>query len=420
MSIFDWLQNRWKAKSAAYTYVHLETDHTDIDPQVAAALKPHKAGEHYFRLWLVGMSLANDREWFTAWQPAVYTLLRFRFGDQEETITHVAGPSQLGEKGFDNATRSVLLNYATTALVPFNGGAVELEAGLLAVPGKNDVQALLGTLTEFSKLLVVPELSSALNITTALANGFGNLVGATNETPTLRLHQTFAAGAGGGANTLRPGYFVVLDLPADSPDAKRLWVKQDRLCIGDSLAAAKALTGHHYMLFRIESAAERDDWESLSAIRDPFEEAIQLLGQSGYERDADKRAVLVDEADRRLGAAKLAAIRAKELTKLVGRNQVVQALQSGFDAAKKQLALGAVPRKADAPMASAFSRRISVAEAAALGVATEETVLGLPPLDRSVQREARQRGERARIGRVGQRFERGERLRGFRFAKLAA
>jgi hypothetical protein len=387
MNIFDWLKNRWQAKSAAYTYVQFGTNRTDLSEAVAATLKPHKAGENYFRLWLVGMSLADDRKWFTAWQPAVYTLLRFRFGDQEETITHVGGPSQLSESGFKEPAPGVLKNYATTALLPFNGGTVELEAGLLAMPGKNDVTALLGTLSEFSKLLAVPELSTALNVTDALASGFSHLVGAGDTKPALRLHETFTT-TEGGSNILRPGYFAIVDYPADSAESGRLYVKQDRLCIGDSIEQAKVLKGRNYMLFRIESAAERDDWESLSAIRLPFAEAIDLLGQSSFERDPDKRAVLIEEAERRLGASKLAAVRAKELTKLAGRNQVLMALQKGYEDTKAQLSHGAIPKGERISLATAIEMAISATEAARFGLATEESVLGVAASIATLERKS--------------------------------
>jgi hypothetical protein len=379
MTILDWLAERWKSPSTRYTYIHFNADQIIGAP----ATEPARivSGEHYYRLWLVGMSLENDRQWFSDWQPAVYSVVRFRFGDRDEIVTHITGPTLLGEQRFAQTTRRVLLNYALTPLVPFNGGDVEIEAGLLAVPGKNDVEALLQTLGDFSKLLVVPEVSTALNVTNALAAGLANLVGATEARPELRFHQTFSGGAGAGANRLRPGYFAVIGAADGTLPSSQLVVRDDVLCSGPSRESAKPLSGYQYLLFRIESSAERDDWDSLASIRTPYEQSLEFLTDSTYERNPEKRQNLLTEADRRIAAAKLAALRARELTRLVGRNQVLDAIQRGYENAKSKLGVGfgtleSIQEKE--AFATAMRRRIGVTQARALGLTAERDVFPRP------------------------------------------
>jgi hypothetical protein len=317
-----------------------------------------EAGKHYFRLWLVEMFLKHDRDWFKSWHPAVHSAVTFRFGDKEEVITHVAGQSRLRDVGEDNLDKVVSVNHPLTSLVPFNGGTVELDAGLLAMQGKDDLKGFIKVLGDFSSLLVVPQLSAALAVAGPLANGISELVGATDGRLVLGLSDTWTGQAGGG-NRLREKYFVVILAEDASIDEKKLWVVNDRLRYGASAQASKQLTGFNYMLFRIERQNEFDAWDSLTPIREPYEQALLLL-QTGN----------ADQAETLIKQAKLAAFKAKELTRDVDRRRVVDMLQKKYDEAKEVLiGGGAFEVEKDLSLASAMSSSsvLSVDEAADRG-----------------------------------------------------
>src|SRR5436309_2835760 len=130
MGLVNWFKDRWEREAKRYKYVNLDPKQVQLSGGRTADSEPLVAGNHYFRLWLVGMSLKNDREWFKAWQPAVYSSITFTFGDKTETLTHVAGQSRLKDVGTQSLDKVISLNYPLTALVPFNGGTIELDAGL--------------------------------------------------------------------------------------------------------------------------------------------------------------------------------------------------------------------------------------------------------------------------------------------------
>lgn len=138
----------------------------------------------------------------------------------------------------------VNVNHQLTSLLPFNGGTVELAAGLLAMQGSDALGRFIKVLGDFSSLLVVPQLSAALAVATPLANGITELVGATNAELVLGLHDTWTAQTG-GANLLREKYFAVILAQDHEIDEKMLWVENDRLKYGDSLQTSKMLTGYH-------------------------------------------------------------------------------------------------------------------------------------------------------------------------------
>lgn len=329
MGVLDWFKSRFKEEAKKYIYTEIDPKHVKFNNNHEINPDSLKAGNHYFRLWLVEMFLKNDRDWFKSWYPAVHSAVRFTFGDKDELITHVAGPTRLKDIGPDNLDKVVSVNHQLTSLVPFNGGEVEIDAGLLAMQGKDDLKGFLKVLGDFSSLLVVPQLSAALAVATPLANGVSELVGSTNGKLVLGLHDTWTAGEGGD-NLLREKYFAVILAEENQIKKDKLWVENDRLKLGDSQSSSKFLTGFNYMLFRIERQNEFDSWDSLTSIKQPFDQALLML-KAGNK----------DEAAALIKQAKLAAYNAKELTRDIDSRRIIDIIQKRFDTAKEFLGSGA-------------------------------------------------------------------------------
>lgn len=371
MSLLGWFQSLWKKESGKYKYVSIDAAHVLSDDEGTPADESFTAGNHYFRLWLVEMFLKNDREWFTSWHPAVHAAINFRFGDSDELVTRVAGQTLLPSLDTQNLNRVVGLNYQMTPLVPFNGGVIELSAGLLAIAGKNEVKSFLKVLGDFSNLLMVPQLSTALAIATPLANGLAELVGATENKLTLGLHQTWTGGSGGAAQ-LRAGYFAVILADDNQLEDRKLWVEKGRLKYGDTLAAARPLSGYHYMLFRLERRSERDDWDSLTAIQEPYDKAIEML-----------RVGNAVQADAYIRTAKAAAFTAKELTRNVDQRRVVKQLELRYAEAQEALQQNAFDEASATGLGSVMQGAMPASEAASLGTLLPEDVglEGFPVLE---------------------------------------
>lgn len=323
MSLLDWFVTRFRDEAKKYKYVEIDPPHVNFKDGHQLNPAPLEAGKHYFRLWLVEMFIKNDRDWFKSWYPAVHSAVTFKFGDKEEVITHVAGPTKLTNVGKENLDKVVSINHQLTSLLPFNGGTVGLDAGLLAMQGSDSLGSFIKVLGDFSSLLVVPQLSAALAVATPLANGITELVGATDGELMVGLHDTWAAQAG-GANVLREKYLAVILAEEKDIKGEKLWVEDDQLRYGDKRETSKPLTGFHYMLFRIERQDAFDAWDSLTSIKEPYEQALVFL-QTGS----------VDQAESFIKQAKLAAFKAKELTRDVDRRRVVDMLQKKYDEAKE-------------------------------------------------------------------------------------
>jgi hypothetical protein len=347
MSLLDSLKSIFAkdARKQAYVFVpHANVEKPNFSDE------PLESGKHYFRLWLAEMFLEKEVNWFRQWYPVTHTLVTFQFGDQTLEIPHVAGASQLKGLTEGNLQKAISLNYPLTTLMPFNGGVVDIVAALVAMKGQDYISSVVKVLGDLSQLLVVPQLSAALSIALPIANGVQDLLGGSAGEMRLGLHQAFVGKGGGGTNLLRGGYIAVIDAPAgDYPEA-RLFVKQDRLCFGDTMASSDLLTGVTHMLFRIEPWNERDDWASLKNIQEPFNEMHRLLldGEEEKAEQAKKRAIIIAKTS-------------PDLTR-ADRNRIALAIKEEFDQAKAG-GLGAVPA-GDRNLNSLMQRRaISAADA---------------------------------------------------------
>lgn len=307
-----------------------------------------KANEHYFRLWLDQMFLTNERDWFTEWHPAVHSAVTLEFGDQTQVISRVAGASALKDVDAQHLNRVIQQTTKLTEVMPFRGGIVRINAALLAMQGKNSVKQLIDVLGEISSKLAVPQLSLALDIAKPLAQGVSAMVGVTNGEMMLGLDSTLA-----GTDLQSGSFAIVYATEADVPK-RDLSVSERQLRF-----RGHELTGRNYMLIRIERLDERDDFDSLSAIRDPYQQAIDLL-VSGDLQPA-KKALL-----KSIGAA----WKSNDLTE-TDRRRVIEVLRKRYADAEQAMGSGAFAEERNQTLKALMKSAIKPDEAAALGKISE-------------------------------------------------
>ena len=300
----------WDNISSWFTQNATHLQHpTFPDPNASVAVTTIKPQEHYFRLWLCEMFLTKSRNWFRDLYPAVNAQVRLKFGsDEKQPFTRVASPPQ------DQLGRGVYQNYPLTELLPFHGGTVEIQAGLLALKSESSLISAIKMLEGFSQLVTAP-LGQALTLAGQVTIGVEKMFNGTGGQVHLGYHQTFAAAGGGGSNVLQPGYVAVI-----AATAAELPLAQLSVANGQLQRNEKGLEGFDYLLFRIEGRETRDDMPR--NIEEPFQEA-QAAGELG---DADKARGFRE-------AAIAAAFRSPDLTR-ADRRRVI-------DGIKKELQLEA-------------------------------------------------------------------------------
>lgn len=289
-----------------------------------------EVNRHYFRIWLSEVSLSYDRKWFQKYSPAVSSLVRCSFDGQTIEIPALAGEFTLAQVNAAELTQAVRLNYPLTSLIPLSGDSVEVLAVLLAMRGENALASFFTVMSDFSELLAVPQISSALQVAGKLAVGINELLNIGSEQSLLGVHQTFTDKE--GINPLTSGYLLVPLTSEASIVHERLLVVEGRLRTGADLTRNEAVTAYPYMLLRIEVRAQRDNWTEFKHIWTPLQEAIRALGRG--ERGQE-------DAETYVRTAISEALRTPDFV-LYDRNRVARKVQAWYEEAKNDLGPGAI------------------------------------------------------------------------------
>ncbi len=302
------LTDLWDKTTKQMVYVPIDAARVDVTTDYV----PLEYGRHYLRLWIANVYLAKQVQYLQTWYPAVHALVRFDFQGQPVDFPTIADASRAGltqEASGDVIAR----NFVLTPLIPFNGGVVSLDAGLIAVQGENYLKSFITTLSSFSALLAVPQFSSALNIASPLATGLQSLLN--DGGIHLALHDAFAAGQ-------RGGYWAAIRATEQEVDPSQLSVANGQLRFG---ANNSPLEGIDHLLFRLEVTEAGPEYRSLSAIAAHVKAASEALADQDLEK-----------ADGFYRAAIIAAHEAPELT-TADRTRVKTQLKNDYAGLKDDL-----------------------------------------------------------------------------------
>jgi hypothetical protein len=144
----DWTGRWLNTNSQQFLYAPIPRGRTD-ETFADAALEPYVS---YLRLWLAEMHLAKGKVWGTKWFPAVNA-------EVELTIagSNTASFPSILRLPDDKLGQGVQLNYRLTELLPYEGGTVEIDSALFALPGSgNFLASALDVLQSFSGLVPPP------------------------------------------------------------------------------------------------------------------------------------------------------------------------------------------------------------------------------------------------------------------------
>ncbi|HEY1295288.1 MAG TPA: hypothetical protein VGJ60_19590 [Chloroflexota bacterium] len=353
MTLWDSLKHLRDRDADKLLYVRIAPERVDRarDGQTV------QAGRHYLRFRLVEMYLKKRVEWFQSWYPAVHSVVRFDFGARRIEVPFIADATRLAVSR-TGAEDIVARNFLLTPAVPFNGGTVDLDAGLMAMHGANYLGDFVKILGNFAGVLAVPQLSAVLTVAEPLAAGIQDLLSSVGDHLHLGLHESYAA------QELIPGYFAVVRATEHQVDPAQLWVRGDQLRYGRSEGESEPLQSCDHMLFRLETFEQRDDWESLTDIYAPFQDARRAL------RDFDEQ-----RASFFLRTALVRALEAPELT-AADRRRVIATLKEQFELEKTTFGVSGLVGNEDATLKDLMRQAMPVDRAIELGDVSFSEIMG--------------------------------------------
>ncbi|NEQ38089.1 MAG: hypothetical protein F6K40_18200 [Okeania sp. SIO3I5] len=247
---------------------------------------PFTAGNSYCRLYLVEMYLG--RILFDKRYPVVHAKIEYERGGKKTVVPYLAKPDYMQELSQKNLDRVIQYNYPLTELFPFNGGLVTLDARLLSMEASDVIKQFIKIIGRFSDLLVVPELSSVIKLAQPLYEGIEELTGSGYANLELGYRQSFEEVGNGGANSLKPGYFVAILAEEKDINYEQLCIVNDSLRLGSPgkgtafIKDSKPVEKYSYMLFRL-GKSKQQRWEKLPKINGLFQKAKKITAQRDYE-----------------------------------------------------------------------------------------------------------------------------------------
>jgi hypothetical protein len=280
------LGKNFKQEARKYVMHFISADRVDKEYDS----EPFKKGEEYCRIWLVEMGLAEKVKWFKERYPAVHSSVEFRYRNDAQTIPYLAGPGNLEKSSKGGQSRMIGCNYALTPIFPYNGGLVEIEAGLFNMEGENHLGKIFDALDLVTGIIPMGSVSSILKLSSKLCTGIDGLLGIGSCEMEIGCHSTFSAPGDGGDIDLRPGYLAVILAEDVNFNEEELCIVDGRLHVGPTgpgkpfLADNTPFEGYSHMLLRIEKRAEYD-METLPEIYDLMHRAVVAK----YTPDAQKQ-----------------------------------------------------------------------------------------------------------------------------------
>jgi len=229
--VFDTVSRAWNNVRAGRqplpTVATIPRDH--CRPADAAGY-PIIRDQMYFTVRINEMHLAENRQWWTVYDPVVVVVIEFNHAQDRIAIPIVIGPDLIRKQAPSDHPRygAVLLDTRVTGPHPYRGGDVDVSVNLYQVQRANHARSLLRVVDSLSASLGgAGDLPLIAKTGAALLDGVEGLLGL-EETTCLAGHRI--AMAISPFDPFAAGFSALIAPPAPD-DNGRLRVTERRLCL---------------------------------------------------------------------------------------------------------------------------------------------------------------------------------------------
>lgn len=245
-----------QSQSDIPTGVMIPADHVE-GQQAAPSFKP---GEHYFQVRVNEMYLAFSRQWFAGFEPMVFVVSEFVYDKQREAIPFVVGPQMMEKYGQKLPAGMIFSDTRVAGLHPYRGGRLTLSVVLYKVQSGNMARSMLRMIENAANVLdFSTALASYVKVADVVLDGVEALLDLGNSVPLIGLRKEFDP----YNEELKPSYFALINRQDNHLDTSKLWVKDRKLCYGDSLQGAEPFRQADFVLYSITQTSSRSDLTTL-------------------------------------------------------------------------------------------------------------------------------------------------------------
>jgi hypothetical protein len=218
---------------------------------------PIPRDQMYFTIRINEMHLAENRQWWTVYDPFVVVVTEFNHAQERVAIPTVIGPNLIRKQAQSDQPRHgvVLLDTRVTGPHPYRGGDVDVSIGFYRVQRANNAHTLLRIVDSLSASLGAPgQLQTIAKTGGALLEGVEELLGL-QETTYLAGHRISL-----GNSPFDPfiAGFSALISPPTPEDPTRLRIEDRRLYL-EANGGSRPYRDSDFVLLSITGTEARGD-----------------------------------------------------------------------------------------------------------------------------------------------------------------
>jgi TIR domain len=218
---------------------------------------PITRDQMYFTIRINEMHLAENRQWWTDYNPLVVVVTEFNHAQERVVVPTVIGPNLIRKQAPADQPRYgvVVLDARVTGPHPYRGGDVDISVGFYRVQRADHARVLLNIVDSLSAALGAPgELQTIAKTGGALLQGVEGLLGL-RETSYLAGHRVSMATS--PFDPFTAGYSALIAPPAPA-DLVALRVEDRRLYI-DADGGSRPYRDSDFLLLSFTGSEARGD-----------------------------------------------------------------------------------------------------------------------------------------------------------------
>lgn len=224
-----------------------------------------KPGEHYISVMLRSLRLVGSIRGFSRFHGVVHgftSLPNLAAPQGLATFHKIAAPDKLKDLDASNVDRVLQLDIPLLGPVPYVGGRLSMDLGLLAVKTVDLAAPFVGLLERLSTLGGVSVIGTAMKFIDPLKEGVSLLTGSAGAA-------SLELGLSRSLSPLKTGWFVLVRAPRGKFDANELRVDPFDYQLLDS--SGEPVLDDSYMVISINAATSRTDFVQIDEVRESLE-----------------------------------------------------------------------------------------------------------------------------------------------------
>ncbi|HWA84060.1 MAG TPA: hypothetical protein VG820_11520 [Fimbriimonadaceae bacterium] len=277
----EWWDNVWRTKAKASIYEGIRTSGGNGQPEVRD-LVPQKdyLSISIEAMWIVDVGKLWNRFYGVAHSHCTVDNLSGKPVD----IAVVAAPDKLKNVDPKHLDREIVGPTSLVRKIPYVGGAVLLEVGLVSVKGDDLAAPYIRLLESLTKVAGVSALSPLATYAGPIKDGFAGLLGAGNAAE-------LEIGTSRQIDPPKSGYYLMMRASRDEIDPAKLTYDLDTSRLVDG--QGRPVERFPYLVLKVTASQEKDDYYNIPELGAGYSNLVAAARKGDSRRVKEELASFV-------------------------------------------------------------------------------------------------------------------------------